>query len=259
MKKAKDTYSNLILISILLIICILIFYLFFYPGLRSKTIQNEQPEKSTTQNAVEQFTPEETRYKGKNVYIIDPFAKIRVEPKTNATVLGEKAKGDSLVVDGALGDWFYVIFDAERKGWILREQVSDRKPSQKIQESIPVQTEKQDKIIAVDQVRAELDTTVAQLNQLAQQQFTQDMVSGFEILENGARLVMYIKEPWYYLPPFQKQATFNVIALQYGKLTCQYNIRPECNQNDFPSISFVNNKGKEVARIAANSPLQIYE
>ncbi len=259
MKKTKEIISNIILIIILLIISALIFYMFFYSGYNSPLPKEEKTE-GKRPPSTELMSPTETKYKGKDVYIIDPSVKIRSEPKNNATVLIEKNKGEKLTVSGAWGDWFEVIFNSERKGWVLRDQVSDRVPSLKTEDTPPIQSpEIQEKNMAIDQIRVELDNSVTFLNQLSLQQFSKEMITGFEILENGSKLIVYVTEAWYFLPPVQKQVMFNLIAMQYGKLSCQYNVRSECTTNDFPTISFLNQKNKEIARIGANQPLQVFE
>ncbi|MBN2374153.1 SH3 domain-containing protein [bacterium] len=254
MNKNKDILGSLILILIFLIISALIFYIFFY--------SNSKPDSaSKDQRQDQEISPpmEDTKYKGKTVYITEQRVKIRSKPEYNATALGEKNKGDELIVTGASGDWFEVGFDFEKRGWVLREQVSDRKPPSKKPDISPPITEKQDNTLAIDQIRIDMDSLVQFINQRSLQQFSQEMVTGFEIVENGAKLVVYVSKTWYFLPPYQKQLMVNIVAMQYGKQCCQYKLRAKCDQDDFPTISFLNPDNKEIARISANQPLQVFE
>ena len=270
MPQKRDITSTFILIAILLIISGLVFYLFFYQGDQTPPTSQFQDKDQNAltlvqDQAKDQNTPIswlskiETKYKGQNVYVLDPRVKIRSEPHSDATVLAEKKRCDRLFVTGAQGDWFEVDYDAEQRGWILRDQVSDRNPCQKrIEPSEPVQ-ENVEHIQALDQIRTELDNLTAMINQRALQQFGQEMINGFEILNEGKKLTIYVTKAWYILPPLQKQVMFNLLAMNYGRQTCMYRVRSECSQNDFPTINFLNHENREVARMAANQPLQIFE
>lgn len=261
MNKNRDITSTLILIFILLIISGLIFYLFFYQG--SHQASNFESPKT---DQVPPSSPTDTKYKGKGVYIIDPRAKIRSEPDSNATVVAEKKRCERVTVKGAWGDWFEVDYDSEKNGWILREQVSDRDPCKKKPEkpskddntynnysSTPEESQ------SLDQTRADMDNLIASINQLAVNQFSQEMFTGFEIREAGKKLTLYVSKAWYILPPVQKQILFNRVAITYAQQTCFYKIRTECNADDFPTINFLNPDNREVARMAAHQPLQIFE
>lgn len=258
MKNFKDLLSNIILLTIIAAISILIFYIFFYSGSRNMTSPKEDKTEKDIFSSIDTSTMTQTRYKGKSVYITDSRAKIRSEPKFGATVLAEKGKGEKLIVEGAQGDWFEVTFDSQRKGWILREHVSERKPSLKTEETI-ISPEVQEKNQALDLLRADIDNLAVFLNQLSSQRFLKDILTGFEVLEGGLKLIVYVTDTWYNLPFTQKQMMINFIAMKYSTQCCVYKIRTECSSNDFPTISLLNSKNKEIARMAANQPLQIYE
>jgi len=259
MNKNRDITSTLILIFILLIISGLIFYLFFY--------QDSQQPSGTESSKTGQVPPSsaDTKYKGKGVYIIDPRAKIRSEPDSNATVVAEKKRCERLTVTGAWGDWFEVDYDSGKKGWILREQVSDRDPCKKKPEKPSKNDTYSDysntaeESQSLDQTRADMDNLIASINQLAVNQFSQEMFTGFEIREAGKKFTLYVSKAWYILPPVQKQILFNRVAITYAQQTCFYKIRTECNADDFPTINFLNPENREVARMAAHQPLQIFE
>jgi hypothetical protein len=260
MSPKRDIASNLILIMIVIIILGLGFYLFFYSGSQPSSSPKIQTPDESPISVPE--SPSETKYKGKNVYIIDPRAKIRSEPKSGATVVDEKKRCEILTVTGAMGDWFEVDFDFGTKGWILREQVSDRNPCQKKVEKPPktIETEdNQENIQALDQLRGDLDNLMAFINQRALQQFAQEIVTGFEIRDGGSKLTLYISNLWQILPPVQKEIMFNLVAYRYARQTCMLRIRTECSTDDFPTINFLNPENREVARMAANQPLIIFE
>ena len=254
----RDISSTVILILLLVVISGLVFYLFFYPGSQPHSPPSMEP---VDQN-VNLFLPPtiDTRFKGKDVYVIDPRAKVRMEPRPDATVVAEKKRGDQLTVIGANEGWFEVEFD-DKRGWILREQVIDRLPSSRKSEK-PTRTpdtEAQEDIQVLDQLRADTDNIAAFINERATQLFGQDMVSGFEIGDGGKRLTMYVTKAWYILPPFQKQVMINLVAMRYGNQTCIHGVRTECTPNDFPFINFLNPDNKEIARVGPNQPMQIFE
>lgn len=260
MKRKLDLTYSIILLLILLTISGLVFYLFFSSNPESKPTIEKKPLEEKISPSTISPPVEVTKYKGKNVYVLDPRVKIRVEPKPDATVIEEKRKGEQLKVTGAKGDWFEVELDSGKKGWILREEVSDRKPAQRKEVTAPkISAEGPDIGQALDQIRGGMENSIAFINQRSMQLFSNDMVSGFEIRDQGRQIVIYVTPTWYYLPPFQKQYMSNVLAMEYGKLTCQLKLRENCDTNDFPTVSFLNAENKEVARVAANQPLQIFE
>jgi len=254
----RDISSTVILILLLVVIAGLVFYLFFYSGSQPISPPSIEP---VDQN-VNLFLPPtlDTRFKGKDVYVIDPQAKVRSEPRPDATVVAEKKRGERLTVIGANDRWFEVEFE-DKTGWILREQVIDRLPSSRKAEK-PARspdTEVQENIQTLDQLRADTDNITAFINQRAMELFGQEMVSGFEIRDGGKRLTMYVTKVWYILPPFQKQVMLNLVAMRYGNQTCIHGVRTECSSNDFPTINFLNPDNKEIARVGANQPMQIFE
>lgn len=147
----------------------------------------------------------------------------------------------------------------EKKIPAQKKQKSEKKPVVKTEIPPAPIPEADDKSQSLDLLRVGIDNLVAYINQTAMQQFSQDMVSGVEITDNGNRLNLYVTKAWYIIPPFQKQVMFNLVAMQYGKQACELKIRSECSNNDFPTIIFFNPQNKEVARMAANQPLQIFE
>lgn len=224
MRNNKDITSSLILIVIILVISALVYYLFFHSGSKPK------------------FTPRGQKT-GQDIFST-PFPSpntIFEKRKNNEGLPPKKAEKPSKDKDSAI------------------EIEKDRRPSPKKFERPSTDIENQEKAQALDQIRTVMDNLIALINQRALQQFLQEIVTGFEIGEGGNKLTIYVADPWYYLPPIQKQVMFNLIAVRYARGTCEYKIRSECSKDDFPTINFLNQENREVAKMAAHQPLEIYE
>jgi hypothetical protein len=220
MKNSRDITSSLILIVIILVISALVYYLFFYSGSKPESLlQGQKTDRDTFS------TP-----------FLSPNT-IFEKRKSEEEALPKKSEKPSKEKDSAVE--------------------KDRQPSPKPFRDID--NENQENSQALDQIRTDMDNLVAFINQRSLQQFLQEMVSGFEIGDGGNRLTIYVADTWYYLPPIQKQVMFNLIAMRYARQTCIYKIRSECSKDDFPTINFLNHENREVAKMAAHQPLQIFE
>lgn len=220
MKNSKDIISSLILIIIFIVISALVYFLFFYPGSKQKSL----PQRQKTDRDI--FS---TPFLSPNT--------IFEKEKSYEETLPQKAEKPS-----------------KGKDSVIKEE---RHPSPK--PSWDIEDENQENAQALDQIRTDMDDLVAFINQRSLQQFLQEMVSGFEISDGGNKLTIYVANTWYYLPPIQKQVMFNLIAMRYARQTCIYKIRSECSTDDFPTINFLNHQNREVAKMAAHQPLQIFE
>ncbi|MGA1839897.1 MAG: hypothetical protein ACMUIU_04645 [bacterium] len=221
MKNSRDITSSIILIVIIIVISALVYYLFFYSGSKTKSItQDEKTDKDIFSTP---FLSPNTVFEKR---------------KTIEEALPQKAEKSSKDKDS------------------LKEK--DRHSYPKTPDATR-DNENQENIQALDQIRTDMDNLIAFINQRALQQFMQEMVTGFEIGDGGNKLTLYVADIWYYLPPIQKQVMFNLVAMRYAKQTCYYKIRSECSTDDFPTINFLNSQNREVARMAAHQPLQIFE
>lgn len=223
MKNSRDITSSLILIVIIIVISALVYYLFFHSGSKP------------------QFTPQ--GQKTDQDIFSTPFLSpntVFEKRKSNEAPSTEKAEKSSKSADSSK--------DIERGSLKKTERPSTDSD-----------IENQENTQALDQIRTDIDNLIAFINQRALQQFLQEMVTGFDIREGGKKLTIYVSDTWYYLPPIQKQVMFNLIAMRYARQTCAYEIRSDCSKDDFPTINFLNHQNREVAKMAAHQPLQIYE
>ena len=176
------------------------------------------------------------------VQIIDQ--NISVTPEPSPDIIHKKNKKSSKDLDS------------------VKKDKPDRQPPPKKAEKPHIHNDSndvQEKAQALDLIRVDMDNLVAFMNQRSLQLFSQEIVTGFDIRDDGNKLTIYVTNTWYYLPPIQKQIMFNTVARGYAQKTCEYRIRSECSTDDFPTINFLNPENREVAKMAAHQPLQIFE
>ncbi len=74
-----------------------------------------------------------------------------------------------------------------------------------------------------------------------------DLFDSVEIKEHGARLEVIVSDEWYGTPFYQKERLVEALADQYANIACERQIRTKCDETDYPTTSFVDVAGKEVA------------